>query len=263
MSYKLVDRVFDLEGLPKREKAALLSLAKHAHNDGTEAYPSYARMARETGWSRDQMKRAVHSLLKFGFIVMTQAADAAMHRAAHWRLELDNPRALAILGALRTQPECATPPASAQDAPSLDAGTTDPRGDTHPESVPEPASQAIKKSGSQSVRKKDATDGLSLVFTSQFNAGSAEPFGMTKAERVFFKKEIKRKGFERVAVVVRAFAHDKSQDFGEMHFPAKVLASRWSDYTAMYGDEYRHSMWNLIPIAKRVAYFDEPEHKYY
>lgn len=61
MSFKLVDKVFDLN-LPRGEKQALSSLARHAHNDGTEARPSIPKIMRETGMSDRGIQRALRSL---------------------------------------------------------------------------------------------------------------------------------------------------------------------------------------------------------
>jgi Helix-turn-helix domain len=61
VSYKLVDKVFDVV-LPSSEKQVLGSLARHAHNDGSEARPCVQTIMRETSLSERTVQRALRKL---------------------------------------------------------------------------------------------------------------------------------------------------------------------------------------------------------
>jgi predicted transcriptional regulator len=67
VSYKLVDKVFDVV-LPSSEKQVLGSLARHAHNDGSEARPCVQTIMRETGLSERTVQRALRKLETRGWI---------------------------------------------------------------------------------------------------------------------------------------------------------------------------------------------------
>lgn len=67
MSYKLVDKVFDVD-LPSSEKQVLGSLARHAHNDGSEARPCVQTIMRETSLSERTVQRALRKLETRGWI---------------------------------------------------------------------------------------------------------------------------------------------------------------------------------------------------
>jgi hypothetical protein len=62
MSYTLVDKVFDLD-LPRSEKQVLMSLARHASNEGRDAYPSVEpTIMLETGLSERGVQIALRRL---------------------------------------------------------------------------------------------------------------------------------------------------------------------------------------------------------
>jgi predicted transcriptional regulator len=67
VSYKLVDKVFDVD-LPSSEKQVLGSLARHAHNDGSEARPCVQTIMRETSLSERTVQRALRKLETRGWI---------------------------------------------------------------------------------------------------------------------------------------------------------------------------------------------------
>lgn len=50
------------------QQAILLALADHGQDDGSRIYPSYARVAWKSGYSRRQVKRLVLGLIKLGAI---------------------------------------------------------------------------------------------------------------------------------------------------------------------------------------------------
>jgi hypothetical protein len=68
VSYKLVDWVMTCSGTNHRERAVLGSLARHANDDGSGAWPSISTMAREAGLSRSSVDRALRSLRATGHI---------------------------------------------------------------------------------------------------------------------------------------------------------------------------------------------------
>lgn len=68
MSIKIMSRVWEEEGLDTLQTLVLLSMADHAQDDGTNCYPSMARIARKARCSERQARRIVRSLEKAGFL---------------------------------------------------------------------------------------------------------------------------------------------------------------------------------------------------
>lgn len=67
MSVRLMGLVWERE-MSHAQQAVLLALADHGQDDGTRIYPSYARLAWKSGYSRRQVKRLVLGLIKLGAI---------------------------------------------------------------------------------------------------------------------------------------------------------------------------------------------------
>ena len=68
MSVYAMSLVFQ-SGLEKSQKAITLSYADHAHDDGTNIYPSVAYTAWKTGYSTRSVQRITKELIKNGYIV--------------------------------------------------------------------------------------------------------------------------------------------------------------------------------------------------
>ena len=69
--FRIVDEVFDLE-LPQSEKGVLLSYARHAHADGTEAFPGNDRVMLEASLkSESAVKENRLKLEQRGLLVLT------------------------------------------------------------------------------------------------------------------------------------------------------------------------------------------------
>ena len=73
MSIKVMTRVFEMD-LPPSEKVTALALADHAHDDGTEARPSVARLAVKTSLSARQVQRVLKSLVAKGVLEVQRQA---------------------------------------------------------------------------------------------------------------------------------------------------------------------------------------------
>lgn len=67
MSIRLMSEVWQTK-LPTIEKMVLLVIADHANDEGTEAWPSQATMARKASLSIRTIQRAVNSLVKTKFL---------------------------------------------------------------------------------------------------------------------------------------------------------------------------------------------------
>ena len=89
MSYALVDKVCDLN-LPPQEKLTLISLARHAHNDGTEARPSVETMTRETNLGRRTIQRKLRTLEEKHLIGSREEKLGGRHYTVWYDLLLDN-----------------------------------------------------------------------------------------------------------------------------------------------------------------------------
>jgi hypothetical protein len=68
MSYTLMAKVKNANVGDMRAKLVLWHLAEHAHNDGSCAYPSIARIARDVHMGRNVVKRALRYLRAAKFI---------------------------------------------------------------------------------------------------------------------------------------------------------------------------------------------------
>jgi hypothetical protein len=77
--------VWELD-LKANEKFVLLAYADHADDDGDNVYPSLGRVARKTGYSRDQVRRISRQLVDKR--LMEMVAKATPTHAARYRLTL-------------------------------------------------------------------------------------------------------------------------------------------------------------------------------
>ncbi|HET8923634.1 MAG TPA: helix-turn-helix domain-containing protein [Candidatus Acidoferrum sp.] len=88
MSFAQQERAWK-EDLPKDEKVVLLCLARHAHDDGTESYPSIPTIARETGWSETAVREALRKLEAKGLVALTSSRKGGRKATAHYSLCFD------------------------------------------------------------------------------------------------------------------------------------------------------------------------------
>jgi hypothetical protein len=78
MSIKIMSRVWEEEGLDTLQTLVLLAMADHAQDDGTNCYPSMARIAFKARCSERQARRIVRSLEKAGFL--TTSTNRGRHQ---------------------------------------------------------------------------------------------------------------------------------------------------------------------------------------
>jgi hypothetical protein len=78
--------VWDLD-LPPNKRLVLLAYADHADHDGGSVYPSLARIAHKTGYSRRQVIRVAQQLIEDGLMVRVREATATA--PAEYRLHLE------------------------------------------------------------------------------------------------------------------------------------------------------------------------------
>lgn len=73
MSVRVMSWVWE-QSLPPNGKIILLALADHAHDDGRNAFPSLARIAKKTGYSERQVQRILSELVRQGAISVQEAS---------------------------------------------------------------------------------------------------------------------------------------------------------------------------------------------
>lgn len=69
VSVRLMSEVWELE-IPASRKFVLLCLADHANDDGKQAYPSVARIARKCSMSERNVQRILHELIDDGLLTI-------------------------------------------------------------------------------------------------------------------------------------------------------------------------------------------------
>lgn len=77
--------VYEVE-LTHGQQAVLLAMADHAQDDGTDVFPSVARLAWKTGYDKRQVQRIIKELRKVR--VLIEVAAAAQHRPIEYRINL-------------------------------------------------------------------------------------------------------------------------------------------------------------------------------
>ena len=78
MSIRVMSEVW-LTKLPLTEKMVLLVIADHASDDGTEAWPSQATIAKKASVSIRTVQRAVNTLVDKGFVYMQKGAGGSVN----------------------------------------------------------------------------------------------------------------------------------------------------------------------------------------
>lgn len=86
MSVKQMGVVWDLD-LPPNQRLVLLAYADHADDEGGSIFPSLARVAHKTGYSRDQVRRISKELVAAN--LMVRVSEATPGRGAEYRLTLE------------------------------------------------------------------------------------------------------------------------------------------------------------------------------
>jgi hypothetical protein len=76
LSIRVMSEVW-LTKLPLTEKMVLLVIADHASDDGTEAWPSQATIAKKASVSIRTVQRAVNTLVEKGFVYMQKGAGGS------------------------------------------------------------------------------------------------------------------------------------------------------------------------------------------
>lgn len=72
MSVEAIKAVMGRHDLRGPMKAVALVMAEHAHQDGTESFPSVATIALEAGVGRSTVKRSIAQLIELGVIAKTK-----------------------------------------------------------------------------------------------------------------------------------------------------------------------------------------------
>ncbi len=106
MSVKQMSLAWDLD-LPANQKYVLLAYADHAHDDGSHVFPSLARIAHKTGYSRDQIRRVSKELRESGLMELVR--EATPTHPAEYQLTLERGSNLPPLHPPRGRGANATP----------------------------------------------------------------------------------------------------------------------------------------------------------
>lgn len=86
MSVEQMARVWNLDLAPNK-RLVLLAYADHADDEGDSVFPSLAKIAYKTGYSRDQVRRISKELAADN--LMTRVEDARHNRGVEYRLTLE------------------------------------------------------------------------------------------------------------------------------------------------------------------------------
>lgn len=86
MSIKQMGMVWEHE-FDRPEQAVMLAIADHADHDGEGIYPSMARVAWKTGYSKRQVIRIMNGLRERGVLVLVREADPINFRPTEYRID--------------------------------------------------------------------------------------------------------------------------------------------------------------------------------
>jgi hypothetical protein len=90
VSIKIMTLVFEAYGLTPNEKVVALSLADQAHDDGTEARPGIARIAKKSGMSTRTAQRTIAQLIDKGIIKIERYENQGRHQPRWYRFDVTN-----------------------------------------------------------------------------------------------------------------------------------------------------------------------------
>ena len=85
MSAKLMGEVWSLD-LPQHEKLVALALADHGEDDGSQIFPSVARLAWKTGYTERRVQQILRSLEEKGLIEPVAHAQGGRGHAAEYQM---------------------------------------------------------------------------------------------------------------------------------------------------------------------------------
>lgn len=88
MSAKLTGAVWELD-LPRPEKYVLLALADHAKEDGSDVYPSLARVEWKTGYSETQVRQIMRALVQKRILVLVRKGGKGPGSTDCYRIDLN------------------------------------------------------------------------------------------------------------------------------------------------------------------------------
>ena len=89
MSVRIMASVLDYFPVGGTRKLALLCLADHANDSGSNCYPSIRHIARRLCCSDAQARRHVHALIEDGFVSVEPGTENGGGRSRHYRINLD------------------------------------------------------------------------------------------------------------------------------------------------------------------------------
>jgi DNA-binding transcriptional MocR family regulator len=89
MSVNVIKAVMGLHDLKGPTKSIALVLAEHAHEDGSETYPSIATIALESGFSRSTVERAIKKLRELQIITKTKNWTPRHSNRYRFTIDLD------------------------------------------------------------------------------------------------------------------------------------------------------------------------------
>jgi predicted transcriptional regulator len=230
MSYKLVDAVFYL-GLPRAEKQVLMSLCKHAHDDGSSAFPSVELIHFETGLKRRAIQNALRWLEDRQYIVAERSKKGGRAKSVRYRvlvpdaelvrcIELATKRAVSALfpdekGAVSSEKGAVSATKSKKGAVSATKGAV---------SAPEAVKNQSEKAIGQSVRQQ-IVDGLTDVFYSV----AGKNLNLSAKQRENLEQVAADVPADVLRRAIKKFAED-SHDWSKVKQPGQLLCKRLNDY---------------------------------
>ena len=88
MSVKLMGQVWEME-LPRGEQLVMLALADHGEDDGSQIFPSVARLAWKTGYKERQVQNILRSLEAKGLIEAVAYPQGGRGHATEFKMNLE------------------------------------------------------------------------------------------------------------------------------------------------------------------------------
>lgn len=85
MSWKISGLVWELD-LTHSQQSVLLAVADHAKHDGSDVFPSVARIAWKTGYSDRQVRRTMKDLRELGILILTKESNR--YRPREYKIDI-------------------------------------------------------------------------------------------------------------------------------------------------------------------------------
>lgn len=178
MSVKVTSWVWEHSRSRGAQRLVLLCIADHANDDGLEAFPSLARLARKTGMTERGVQKAIQALVALGELQVTMGGGRG--RSNRYRVLMQTPNDVPPLDA-NPEPETANPIPRTTFTESGSTNTA--AGNPEPSSY-EPSLNRPKNSSSKS---SSGTRGTRLP----------DNFGITREMRAWAAEEIPGFGIDR------------------------------------------------------------------